>query len=117
MTIPFDDEPVCCGICRRQAVGLGYTPKFGKRIVWTCDDPTCLSLGKTVFHMPAKNLTQQEAFSLSEAGEEAGAYLESIGKFSLAELTEEEWIRFLKTVLNAFGDRMRARLLSQAAPF
>lgn len=117
LTRQFDPEPVCCAVCHRMATGLGYAPRYGKPIAWLCDDPDCLTLGKTVFHMPRKALAQQEAFSLQEAGQEAGAYLESIGKFSLAELNEEEWTTFLKTVLNAFGEKMRARLLSHAAPF
>ncbi|GJD31454.1 hypothetical protein PMNALOAF_2713 [Methylobacterium adhaesivum] len=113
----FDVEPVCCAVCRRAAVGFGYAPRQGKPVAWLCDEPDCLTLGKTVFHMPRKHLSQYEAFSLHEAGQEAGAYLESIDKFNLADLTEEEWIHFLKIVLNAFGENMRSRLLSHAAPF
>ena len=117
LTRTFDQEPVTCGVCRRAAGANGYAPRQGKPIMWICDDPDCGKLAKTVFHMEKRQLNQFEAFSLNDAGQAAGAYLESIGKFSLAELSEEEWATFLKTVLNSFGEHMRARLLNNVAPF
>lgn len=112
----FDAEPVCCGVCKRAATGIGYAPKQGKPILWLCDDPVCIGLGSKVFRMP-KEMTQFEAFALSDAGEEAGAYLESVGKTDLAELNAEEWVTFLKTILFTFEKKMRERLLAHTAPF
>ncbi|WP_316172880.1 DUF6511 domain-containing protein [Bradyrhizobium sp. SZCCHNRI2049] len=118
MTIArFDPEPVCCGVCKRLAVGIGYAPKQGKPVLWLCTDATCISLGESVFKMAPKTLSAHELFALDEAGEAAGAYLESIGKFDLTQLSQAEWSQFLKTVLNTYGERMRARLLSHTAPF
>ncbi|MGJ4951828.1 DUF6511 domain-containing protein [Bradyrhizobium sp. HKCCYLS20291] len=67
--------------------------------------------------MAPKSLSAHELFALDEAGEVAGAYLESIGKFDLTQLSQAEWMEFLKTVLNSYGERMRARLLNHTAPF
>ena len=117
MTRKFDPDPVCCGVCRREATGLAFTPRQGKPFLWLCEDATCLKLGKTVFHMTEKQLSAHEGFALHEAGQDAGAYLESIGKTDLAHMDEAEWHYFLKTVLNSFGDKMRARLLNHVAPF
>ena len=121
MTRQFDPDPVCCGVCRREATGLAYVPpsrwKKETPFFWLCDDPACISLGKTVFQMTEKQLSAHEGFALHEAGQDAGAYLESIGKTDLADMTEIEWHCFLSTVLTSFGDKMRARLLNHVAPF
>ncbi|WP_047308821.1 DUF6511 domain-containing protein [Rhodopseudomonas palustris] len=117
MARQFDIEPVCCGVCKRQAEGIGYAPKQGKPVLWLCHRTECISLGKTVFHMSPNSLTTFERQSLEDAGEAAGKYLESIGKFSLADLTEAEWNHFLRTVLFSYGDAMRERLLDYKAPF
>jgi hypothetical protein len=116
-TSRFDAEPVCCGVCKRLAHGIGYAPKQGKPVLWLCTNTDCISLGETVFKMAPKTLSAHELMALDEAGEVAGAYLESIGKFDLAQLSQTEWIEFLRTVLNSYGDKMRARLLNHVAPF
>lgn len=113
----FDKEPVCCCVCKRAASGIAYAPRSGKPAVWMCDDVRCIRLGRAVFHMPAERLDVFERLSLMEAGEVAGGYLESVGKFSLDELSPEEWEKFLTTILTSYGDKMRARIESNAAPF
>jgi hypothetical protein len=117
MARKFDIEPVCCGVCQRQAQGIGYAPAQGKPVLWLCDNPECIPLGRVAFHMLPKRLSEFERSSLSEAGGEAGAYLESINKFDLSTLDEAEWMKFLTIVLNGYGDKMRAKLLDYAAPF
>ena len=116
-TSRFDPEPVCCGVCRRLAHGIGYAPKQGKPVLWLCTNADCISLGGTVFNMAPKTLSAHELMALDEAGEVAGAYLESIDKFDLTQLSQTEWIEFLRTVLNSYGEKMRARLLNHIAPF
>ena len=39
-------------------------------------------------------------------GEQAGAYLESIGKTDLITLTKEEWLTFLGTVVSNFQEKI-----------
>lgn len=115
----YDPEPVCCSVCKRAAVGLGYLPdrRGANGVAWLCDDPDCLSLGKAVYHMPSKPLNQFEVFSLADAGDEAGTFLEKIGKTDLAQLSQEEWSAFLKIILTTFEQKMRERLLGHHAPF
>lgn len=113
----FDPEPICCGVCRREATGLGYAPKGGKPILWLCEELDCISLGKAVFHMPPKSLTATENLALQDAGADAGAYLERLGKFNLSELSEKEWGNFLSTILNSYGENMRKRVAAGTAPF
>ncbi|KRR21669.1 DUF6511 domain-containing protein [Bradyrhizobium retamae] len=113
----FDAEPVCCGVCQRQAVGLGYAPKQGTPVLWLCDEPECIQLGRVVFHMAPSKLTHFERLSLADAGSEGGAYLEKLGKFDLSELSQDEWMNFLTIVLKGYGTKMREHVLSHAAPF
>jgi hypothetical protein len=62
-------------------------------------------------------LTRIERQSMLAAGDKAGAYLDSIGKTDLAQLTAEEWEAFLAHAFNAFGDEMRTRIGAEKAPF
>ncbi len=114
----FGREPICCAVCLRLALAIGYAPKQGAPVAWLCED--CIAkpdLGRIVYHMTAKTLSHHEAAALAEAGELAGDYLMSIGKTDLASLTTEEWLTFLKTVFEAYAQNMRSRLLDHAAPF
>ena len=113
----FDPLPVCCGVCRREAIGIAYVPKAGKPFFWLCENPECIPLGKAVFHMSPKTLNATEQFALQDAGADAGAYLERLGKFNLTELTEQEWTKFLTTILDSYGENMRKRVLNHIAPF
>jgi hypothetical protein len=118
MARKFDGVPVCCGVCQRQAAGVGYVPpKKDGPILWLCKNEDCLELGRHVFHMTQSKLSFHERNSLIDAGSEAGAYLEQLGKFDLAELSESEWFNFLTIVLTKYGEQMRSRLLAHAAPF
>jgi hypothetical protein len=112
----FDKEPICCGVCRREAIGVGYAPRSGKPVLWGCEHCTGHML-KKVFHMTPSELSFFERQSLLDAGSVAGGYLESIGKFSLDQLSPEEWETFLQTILTSYGDEMRKRVLNLDAPF
>ncbi|WP_316234841.1 DUF6511 domain-containing protein [Bradyrhizobium sp. SZCCHNR1004] len=116
-TSRFDPEPVCCGVCKRLAHGIGYAPKQGKPVLWLCTNVDCIALGETVFKMAPKTLSAHELMALDDAGGKAGAYLEGIGKFDLTTLSATEWMEFLRTVLNGYGESMRERLLNHKAPF
>jgi hypothetical protein len=54
-----------------------------------------------------QNMTENEVAALEKAGENAGAYLEQIGKESLGELTAEEWQQFLAEVMIGFSQELR----------
>lgn len=113
----FDPEPICCAVCRRAAVGIGFAHKQGKPVLWLCEESDCISLGKAVVHMSSKTLTATENLALQDAGADAGAYLERLGKFDLSELTENEWSNFLTIILNSYGENMRKRVTQAIAPF
>jgi len=117
MARKFDIEPVCCGVCRREAIAVGYAPKQGTPVLWLCKNIECIELGRVVFHMAPSRLTRFERKSLEDAGGAAGAYLETLGKFDLSELSPDEWFNFLTIVLNSYGENMRQQLLSHDAPF
>lgn len=51
-----------------------------------------------------------EEKAMLEAGNAAGAYLDTLGRTDLATLAPEEWRGFLETFLNAYGDAVRAGL-------
>lgn len=116
--IKGDPEPVICGVCRRRAnTGFGWAGQQGKPVLWLCDDPVCGQLAKTVYAMPKLELDAFEAAARDDAGEMAGAYLDTIGKTDLATLTAEEWQGFLHQVIVGFEDSLRRRFVSHAAPF
>jgi hypothetical protein len=109
-------EPTACVVCRRRAWSIGYAPRQNAPILWTCDDANCIALGKTVYNMAQKDLDAFELIALNEAGHDAGAYLDEIGVGEIFEkVTAEQWITFLKRA--QLGDKLRAKLLSNAAPF
>jgi hypothetical protein len=60
--------------------------------------------------------TETEEIAIQAGGEKAGAFLDSIGKTDLAELTEGEWSTFLAEFLDGYSDRMRAEA-KQFPPF
>jgi hypothetical protein len=51
--------------------------------------------------------TESEEEAITAGGQEAGAYLDSIGKTDLADLTPEQWSRFLGTFLGGYSNAMR----------
>lgn len=108
---------VACGVCRRRADGLGYAPPVGRPVLWLCDDPACLKLGKTVFHMPEPVLDAYEARARDEAGQDAGGYLDELGVTDLEKLRPEEWRVFLDKVILGFETSLRRQLTEGAAPF
>jgi len=115
--IKGDPEPVICGVCRRRAYGYGYAGRQGRAILWTCDDPDCWSVSRSVYEMPKSSLDEFEKAARDDAGALAGQYLDRIGKSDLGALTKEEWQTFLHQVLVGFEDSLRRRFLENAAPF
>lgn len=58
-----------------------------------------------------------EISAIEAAGDEAGAYLDDLGKTDLANLTPDEWRHFLRTFLRAFETNVRRRVESGTTPF
>lgn len=112
-----DLDPVICGVCRRRAWGLGWAGQQGRPVLWMCDDPDCQRVARSVYEMPKIDLDAFEEAARDDAGEMAGAYLDTIGKTDLASLTEEEWKGFLHQVLVGFEISLRRRFTAHIAPF
>lgn len=106
------NDPADCWVCRRRAVGVGAGNPGGNPR-WICSD--CiphLSEIRTV-----RKFDPYELVARTDAGEKAGAVLDEIGKTDLAELTVEQWQRFLTTVIHEFGESLRRQVADLRAPF
>ena len=112
MTRPFNNEETCF-LCRRRADGLGVgTPN---KLGWVCQD--CLPLSKDAYAMTDRAFDTFEQRAIAAAGEQAGGYLDEIGKTDLAQLDDTEWRLFLNTVVRSFGEAIRTEVQSGKAPF
>lgn len=108
-------HPATCIVCGRRPDGFGYTPSAKHRVGWACTGH--LQQARAIYHMPKTKLDPFEQVALEEAGNEAGAYLDSIGTTDLAALNEAEWLIFRKTLLEGFGTSMRRQIDEHGAPF
>jgi hypothetical protein len=105
-----------CAVCARPTTGYGYTPHSKKPIAWVCDDPTCLPLAKDAYMKLQREFSRLDALATIEGGNEGGAYLDSIGKFSLDTLTEEEWGDFCRVVVGGYREALQG-IVAREAPF
>jgi hypothetical protein len=67
--------------------------------------------------MPQPRLDAYEIGAALEAGNEAGAFLDEIGKTDMATLDGDEWREFLRRVIVGFENSMRRKILTGEAPF
>jgi hypothetical protein len=110
-------EPTVCAVCRRRAWSIGYAEGYrSSPLLWLCDNIECISLAKKVYRMKQQELDFFEMLALEDAGNEAGAYLDEINQTDLAKLTPEQWLTFRRRLVFGFGERLRHRLQSPAAP-
>jgi hypothetical protein len=87
-----------CFICAREAFS-GLTFKF---------KPVCLSCAPhSLAGEVMLEFTDTEEEAITAGGEAAGAYLDQIGKTDLADLTPEQWHKFLGCFLHGYSDAMR----------
>jgi hypothetical protein len=118
MTHPLaSDEHILCAVCRGRAGALGYKPSRHQPALWLCDDALCQSLVKKVHAMPKETLDAYEYKAAIAAGDEAGEYLDQIGKTDLAALDRDEWEEFLGRIVMGFQLEMRRLISSNEAPF
>lgn len=119
MTHPLASEQhIICAVCRGHAGPNGFVRGKGKTPpIWACNDPTCISLLKKVHAMTKTTLEAYEHKAAMEAGDEAGAFLDGIGKTDLAGLSNEEWEEFIGIIVLGFQSHMRRMIESDEAPF
>jgi len=67
--------------------------------------------------MPSSDYDFSENKAVEEAGNVAGAYLDTLGKTDLATLEKYEWLEFCRTLIDAFGSDLAKRIASYEAPF
>ena len=118
MTHPLaSHEHFICAVCRGQAWEQGYKPSRREPGLWSCHDPVCTSLLKKVWTMTKETLDGYEHQAALAAGDDAGAWLDGIGKTDLAALSKEEWEEFLGLIVIGFQSHMRRLIEAGEAPF
>ncbi len=104
MSALLNFQPVCF-ICKRRSSGFAVGHNH-KALGWFCE--ACgPKLAKRCFDMKTPIFDRYEEKALETAGERGGAYLDTIKKTDLADLTEGQWKTFLERVINGFGEGMR----------
>jgi hypothetical protein len=110
-------EPTVCAVCRRHAMAIGYAPKQRCQVIWLCDSNECHAAAKRIYKMPSDWLDAFELGAVLEAGTQAGAYLDEIGKTDMAVLTPDEWRSFLRHIVTGYERALRRKILDGEAPF
>ncbi len=111
MTSPVTPQP--CFICRRRDDGCALLR--GREIRWYCAECGMALAKKANAMMPrAFDLVEQRA--MQEAGEQAGEYLDEIGKTDLAQLDQNEWNVFLIMIIRKFGEAIRREIATHSPP-
>ena len=99
-----------CAVCRRESQGFTFhQPK--KPMVQFCSTE-CTRL----YMIAGQALTPSEEIAVIKGGDEAGAYLEKIGKFDLSTMTGPEWETFCQTLFAASCAELR-RMADDQVPF
>lgn len=116
MTADTATQPSVCSICGRRCFATGVLVSHRPiKFAWGCvDHLSVLERAKTV---QQRTYDHWEMKAIEAAGDDAGAYLDKIGKTDLGQLTGEEWAEFCRTMCLAFGPRLAQIISSDEAPF
>lgn len=95
-----------CDICKRGSRGLAFYPPGERRFGGAACSMKCLEV-IVQKHKTGEPFLPDENAAIEAGGREAGAFLESIGKSDLAELTQDEWMDFLRTFEAARSEHLR----------
>lgn len=106
------NDPADCAICRRGATGIGIKWKGSFR--WLCDD--CIDV-KGFRNVSKREFNKYEETATLDAGNAGGELLDKWGQTDLAKLDEFQFPEFVRAIVNAFGDSIRAQVSGNAAPF
>lgn len=105
------DNAAVCACCGRPAEGVGYALKHSKKILWVCNDPECLEIAKATHAMKQQEFSLLEGRAVSVGGEEAGAYLDQIGKTDLVKLSPEQWFEFCRRMVAGYRSELKRDML------
>jgi hypothetical protein len=118
MTVPKHDVGVCI-VCLLRHNNIGYSPTPRHPVGWFCTD--CLDTGidaiKKAYHMSRKQLDVYEERAVEAGSEEAGAYLDGLGKSDLADLEKHEWLEMWRRGLLGYANEMQKMMSENAPPF
>lgn len=105
---PGPDAPygAACWLCRRTDDGLGFQGPGRGEVTWSCKDHADGQLFRKARNMSRQEFAGVETTAILKAGEDAGAYMDKIGKTDLATFTAEEWKELLRIVVVRFGDHV-----------
>lgn len=104
-------------VCHREPRGLGF--KVGKSdYTWFCSRQ-CLDGWKRMTDRGKKkmDLTRDEVTAIQFAAEQAGQYLDSIGKTDLATMTADEWMTLNETVFMSASWKLSEIISIKEVPF
>ena len=111
-----------CEVCLRDHSGLGFYdpgqgPFVSKKVQHACST-ACLDIIHHYWKVDdVLTPTNYEQQALITAGEKGGAYLESIQKTDLAQMSQEEWRTFLLTIFDTTTSEIRRLADENAIPF
>jgi hypothetical protein len=102
-------DPALCAVCRGPATGLGHMDRGDAGIIWTCSNTICLSAIKKVANMTKRKIEAYELEAGRTAMEQAGPYLDGIGKTDIAMLSTVEYDEFLRIFITSYQDAIREK--------
>jgi hypothetical protein len=76
-----------------------------------------IAIVKKVYHMARKQLDVYEDRAIEAGSEEAGAYLDGLGKSDLADLEKHEWLEIGRRWLVGYAEAMQKMMVANEAPF
>lgn len=133
-----DKEPICCGVCGRQAGPNGHVAFNRKDIVWLCDDGECWTAATRIYKMPAKQLSRYEEIAITEGVKKSvDALLTSVlnevwsaGVRNLDDLDGPKFAKIasafaesadtqqsIKSFLEGYGESVKAQVCAGDPPF
>lgn len=104
-----------CGVCRRGAIGIAYSPDPDRRLIWLCDDTDCIQLARNTYSMKQDEFTHLENLAAQEGAVAGGQYLDTIGKYDLQKLDAKEFAEFGRRVVARYREALVE--LQGEAPF
>jgi hypothetical protein len=110
-------EPTICTVCRRHATGLAYATGNRGPWLWLCTNSDCHSLAREVCRMPEEKIDAFERAAAEKAWDDFAAWLDSLGKTDLKQLTDAEWQEAPMRFFLGCTTELRRKLLSNEPPF
>lgn len=106
-----------CGVCRCMDAGNGL--RQAGKILWVCDDPECLDIGKRSANVRQNEFNRLEAQASIEGGGNAmGAFLDEAGFGHLFDgMPAEVWAEACKRGTAGYRTMLKKLVDENAAPF